>query len=265
MSEQLDAPDHVLASRLSGTMSGEDIERYRKHLHEKLKKHERIGVCLDFTGLSDMEGEALSRGLRADLDFLAHLGRFGRLAFVSEKQWPHAVIGWTESLLHGEEAKVFTPEQRDQALGWAAEVQNEAQDKVQNKGPAALAKPSIRTFPTTEAHVLGFEWNGTVDREALKPALDEITAFLEQHEKVRLLNRVKQFGFNPNVFFQSGLLSMKLAAIQKVERYAIVGAPGWIEKAVGAINPLFPDMDVRTFSAEKETEAWEWLGAKPKE
>jgi hypothetical protein len=54
---------------------------------------------------------------------------------------------------------------------------------------------------------------------------------------------------------------MKLAAIQKMERYAIVGAPGWMGKAVETINTVFPDIDMRTFAADRE--AWAWLGAKP--
>jgi hypothetical protein len=62
---------------------------------------------------------------------------------------------------------------------------------------------------------------------------------------------------------QSGLVSMKLAAMQKVERYAIVGAPGWMHKAIETLNPVFPDIEMRTFSVDREVDAWSWLGAKP--
>lgn len=64
---------------------------------------------------------------------------------------------------------------------------------------------------------------------------------------------------------QAGLIPMKLAAIQKVERYAIVGGPGWLRKAVEAVNPLFEEIDMRTFAPEEEEAAWEWLGARSAE
>jgi hypothetical protein len=126
-----------------------------------------------------------------------------------------------------------------------------------------LSGPALRTFATSEADVLGFEMNGKVGPDDLKPALDEFAAFLEKHETVRLLNRVRHFGFDPRVLLQGGLLSVKLAAMRKVEKYAVVGAPSWVEKAVAMMNPLVPDMEIRTFPAEKEAEAWQWIGAKP--
>ena len=62
---------------------------------------------------------------------------------------------------------------------------------------------------------------------------------------------------------QGGLVSVKLAAMQKVERYAIVGAPGWMSKIIETINPAFADIDMRTFPADLEAEAWAWVGAEP--
>ena len=56
---------------------------------------------------------------------------------------------------------------------------------------------------------------------------------------------------------------MKLAAMQKVERYAIVGAPGWMRKILESVNPAFAEIDIRTFPADQEADAWTWLGAEP--
>lgn len=254
MFEEMTAPKNVAAFRVTGTMSGEDVDKYQRLLHEKLEEHGQIGLCMDMTGLSDLDAEAFTKGVKADVDFLKHLDQVGRLAVVSDKQWPHILIGLYNRLLSGVEAKVFTTAEREQALAWSAEV-----TKRTAKGAAA----AFRTFATTEPNVLGFEMNGTIGREDLEPVMGEINAFLEKNESVRLLNRVRHFGFNPSIFFQSGLMSMKLAAMKKVERYAIVGAPAWIEKAVGVMNPLFPDIDMRTFPADAEATAWDWIGAEP--
>lgn len=64
------------------------------------------------------------------------------------------------------------------------------------------------------------------------------------------------------MFMQGDMISMKPAALQKVERYAIVGAPTWMEHIVATVSPAFPDIDMRSFSAARESEVWEWVGAK---
>jgi len=257
MYERLNAPDNVMAFGLSGLISGEDIDQYQKQMHEKLDKHERIGVCIDFTGLSDLDHEALTKGAKADLDFLTHVRQVDRMAMVSDKQWPRAILGWYQALLPGVEAEVFTPAQREQAMDWASQVDGQTSDQ---QGPA------VRALSSTGDNVFAFAVNGVINPEDLAPFIEQFDRFLEGHESIRLLNRVECFGgIDPSVFLQSGLLSMKFAAIQKVERYAIVGAPGWMEKIAAAVNPMFPSVEIRTFPADREAEAWDWLGAKPAE
>jgi hypothetical protein len=112
--------------------------------------------------------------------------------------------------------------------------------------------------------VLAFEINGVISTETLPGIIDEVNNFLARHEKVRMLGRIKHLGgFDPAIYMQSGLFSMKFAAMQKVERYAIVGAPGWMETVIKSSNPLFPSIDMRTFSEDREADAWAWLDAEP--
>jgi hypothetical protein len=250
------APAHVAAIQVSGVMTEQDIEQYQSLMDAKLDSHEHIGMVFDISGLSDFDPAALDEGVRADLDFLRHLNQIERFAVISDKKWPHAIVALYNSLLPGTEAKVFGSAERDGALAWAADSAERA---------AVRSGPSVRTFATTKDNVIGFEMNSTMTGEDLKPVIDELQSFMDTHEHVGMLNRVKHFGFEPSVFFQSGLMSMKLAALQKVQKYAIVGAPGWMEKAVGVLNPLFPEMDMRTFPSDKEADAWEWLGAQPRD
>ena len=77
-----------------------------------------------------------------------------------------------------------------------------------------------------------------------------------------MLNLMKHFGgIDPSVFMQAGSVSMKLAAIQKVEHYAVIGAPDWMCKIIDTPNPVFPDFDMRTFPFDQENKAWAWLDA----
>jgi hypothetical protein len=203
------------------------------------------------TGLSDMSTEAIIRDAKAELALLAHLSQFSRFAFMSGKEWPQAVVHFLAALIPALEMKVFAPDKSDEAMKWAAELPE--------RKPAP---PAFRFLPTSKDNVFAFEIDGVVSSQEMPGIIDRFQAILDNHESVRLLNRMKHFGgIDPEAFLQSGLVSMKLAAMQKVERYAIVGAPGWISKMIERMNPAFPDMEMRTFPADREDEAWAWVDA----
>lgn len=254
MFEQLSAPNHVMALRFSGKLTGQDIKDYKPVLEDKLAKHEQLGVYIDFIGLSDINADALIEGTKADLEFFSHISQFSRCAFVSDKEWPQAMIGFMNPMLPTLEMKVFKPDQRDAAMQWVAE-----RPKSHKADTSAM-----RLIPTSKDDVLGFEVNGVVSTDIFPGIIDEVNAFLDRHDKVRMLSRIKHLGgFDPAIYMQSGLFSMKFAAMQKVERYAIVGAPGWMEKAIKTFDLLFPGIDMRTFPADQEADAWVWLDAEP--
>ncbi|WP_417520983.1 STAS/SEC14 domain-containing protein [Marinobacter sp.] len=125
---------------------------------------------------------------------------------------------------------------------------------------------SIRFIQTNKDNVLAFEIDGVMSSEEMPGVIKKMEDFLAGQNKVRLLNRIKHFGgFDPSILMQSGLFSMKLSAMEKVERYAIVGAPSWMRKIVDTMNPLFPDIDMRTFTVAMEENAWAWLEAESAE
>ncbi|MBF0551198.1 MAG: STAS/SEC14 domain-containing protein [Deltaproteobacteria bacterium] len=256
MFEQLTAPDHVIAVHFSGSLTGEDIKQYKTILDDKLGKYERINGCVDFTGLSDTNADALVEGMKADIKFISHIRQFSRCAIVSDKEWPRAMIRLVGPVFPTFEMKVFTPDQIDEAIKWATEL-----PKIK-----AAKGPAMRIVPTTKDNVLAFEINGVISSEEIPAFTNQFNAIINRHEKVRLLNRIKHFGgFDPTILMQKGLVSMKLAAMQKVERYAIVNAPGWMGVIIKTMNPIFPDIDIRTFPADQEADAWAWLGAEPSE
>lgn len=80
MFERISSPKSVLAFRLSGKVSAEDIAQYKAALEPLLKSDERLSVCVDLTGLTDMTADALVQGMKADLEWVAHLDRLGRVA-----------------------------------------------------------------------------------------------------------------------------------------------------------------------------------------
>lgn len=251
---ELPAPEHVIAMHLSGKLTGEDMQACTSILDKKLSSQNHIGVLVDFTGLADMNADAFIEGTKADLDFLNHIDQFSCLSFVSDKEWPQAMGGFMSSIFPTVEMKVFTHGESDEALKWASEL-----PKARKPQP-----PAFRFLPTSKDDVFAFEINGVISAKEMPEVIQKFQTFLGRHEKVRLLNRIKHFGgIDPAVFMQSGLVSMKLAAMQKVERYAIVEAAGWMRKIIETGNPVFADMEMRTFPEDQESEAWAWLGAEP--
>lgn len=51
---------------------------------------------------------------------------------------------------------------------------------------------------------------------------------------------------------------LKREGMSKIRRYAIVGAPDWIEGLVKLVNP-FINVEARAFGEDREAEAWAWL------
>lgn len=258
MFEIINAPINVIAFRFSDKLTAEDVKHYAIFFKDKLKQGGRFGALCDFTGVSGIAADAVAPGMEADLDFLRHIGQIGRFAFISNKEWPGTGIGLLSPLLAQLEMKSFTPEESEHAMQWAADI---AQKPAGKDKPEV---PSVRLLPTSREDALAFEINDVISSDAIAPVMAEMNKFLERHDKVRMLGRINHFGgVDPTVFMQSGLLSMKLATVHKVERYAIVGAPEWMRKAIKALDPLFKDMEMRTFPKERESDAWAWIGAEP--
>lgn len=128
----------------------------------------------------------------------------------------------------------------------------------------ANAKGSMRLVKTSKAEVFAFEIEGIITSEAVAAVIDSFQTWLATHDKVRLLAHFKNFGgIDLSAFMQSGLISMKLEALKKLERYAVVGAPVWMTKIIEAVGPMLPNIELRAFASEQEDEAWAWLDAKP--
>jgi hypothetical protein len=51
-------------------------------------------------------------------------------------------------------------------------------------------------------------------------------------------------------------------ALQHVGRCAAVGEPDWTSSVQGYFSSKLP-VELRHFPADREAEAWEWLGARP--
>lgn len=121
MFEQLAAPKNVIAMRLSGTLTRDDVHAYKVIIEDKIASHERFGMCVDLTTLQDLSADAITDDIVVEFELLAHISKYRRCALVSDKSWPVSMavaIGRWIPLL---EIKAFAPDQCDAAIVWASE------------------------------------------------------------------------------------------------------------------------------------------------
>ena len=65
MLEALAAPDHVVAFRVSGRITGDDIDAATAAVDAALERYDRIGLYVDAGELDSFTGEAFAKDLRA--------------------------------------------------------------------------------------------------------------------------------------------------------------------------------------------------------
>jgi hypothetical protein len=249
MLEILQAPDQVAAFRLTGEVTGVDYDQMIAELEERLRRHARVAVYADLSKLKRLTRDALTKDIQYALSKRHELHRFTRLAIVSDKRWPgllaHIAGAWLPF-----EITSFKSGERDEALRWAAEPRAD--------------QPALRLITTTRPDTYAYVWNGKITRADVEHVLGTLRHELETHSSVRVLGRIEHIGgFQPAAFMQSSLLRVKLLGLKKIERYALVGGPGWLPKYV-ALAKRITGIDMRHFDSAKESEAWAWLEAKPK-
>jgi hypothetical protein len=126
MIELLDAPDHVLALRLSGRLSGADMDQLKDRIEAKLAQHERIGIVADLTPLDGVTLEALAKDIRYNIAKLGEWKRFPREAVITQSPWMRAAMKAIDPLAPQVEVRSFEPAERDMAVAWASDFKHDA-------------------------------------------------------------------------------------------------------------------------------------------
>lgn len=120
MIEVLDAPDHVVALRLSGRLSGADMDELTAAVEAKLARHDRIGIVADLTPLAGLTLEALAKDIRYNIAKLGDWKRFPREAVITDSSWVRAAMSAIDPLVPHVEVRAFAPAERDAAVTWAS-------------------------------------------------------------------------------------------------------------------------------------------------
>ena len=253
MIEFIESSAEVIALKVSGKLMHDEVERLTTRLERSLAENEQTHIFVEIEDFSGIEASALKEYLPHAAAMLGKLRRFGRIAVVSDHAWIRWATKLESALLPHVSYETFTSDERHRALAWVEGKLNPLHD------------PSIRIIETDRPDVLGFELNGRIGTADAEAAADYFNKALAEGRPLRLLARVKCIdGAELSALFGHKYLAMKVGMLKHLERYAVVGGPHWLCAWVSALDPLVRT-ELRHFAAEEEAQAWNWLGAHPRD
>ena len=118
MHEMLDSPNDVLALKISGTITGEDLDAIMDRTDAMMAAHDKIHVFVETEGIGGMQLAALPRHMSRALPLFGKLDRFGRVAVVADQAWMRVGTRLESALLPNISYRVCGPEERNEAFAW---------------------------------------------------------------------------------------------------------------------------------------------------
>lgn len=247
----LEASEDVVACEVDG-LDAEDLAALLARLEQSLAANLKTHLFLQIDDLSDIDWRAVAASMPRGLRLLADLRRFGRIAVVSDDKWVRAWTRTESALLPFVHYELFHRNERERALEWVTGRIDEPH------------QPALSLIDTGNPLVLAFELNGTVTTRDMDRTMAKLEPRLQ--EELGPLNILARFGevrvSDPASFLDSRYFGFKKDVLERVDRYALVGGPRWLELMAKAFAPVLP-FELRHFPAEKEGEAWQWVGAHP--
>lgn len=240
---------NVLAVDLSGTVEESDIQTMEEAFRRQLDSDGRFGLVIDMSDWTDITAGALKEDAKFELGLLGKLNRFPRIALISDKRFPSALVKFFDPLIPAVEIRTFTSTERDEAIAFASAP----------AGPSTEPKHGVTILDTGDPHILGFEIEGRLSRADMERVVEPLQRAYESEKKIDLIVVWKGYrGFDPSLLADKSVISMKLSSMSHIRRYAVVGGPGWMKNVGGTVASALP-IDIRFFDCDDEDEAWAWL------
>lgn len=220
-------------------------------IYDRIDKDEKFGLVIDISGFEDLTGAAIRADLKMESALMKELSHIPKVAFISGKNWLDVLIKGAGKIFSGTDLKAFAPDQIQAAVAFASDLPSTVK--------AHGAK--VTEITTGRPDFLAFELSGKITDGVLHPLIDDLMAKLKTQDHIDLMVKIRDFhGFELALLKDGSLYEMKMLALKKVRRYAIVGASGWMAGIVKTVAPFF-EMEIGTFALEEESEALAWLNS----
>ncbi len=126
MHEFIEAPDDVIALKVSGKLTGADLDPIMDRLSAAMAKHDVIHVFVETQAIGSIEISALPHYATRAMPLFRKLNRFGRVAVVADQAWIRVGTRIESAVLPFITYRVFDPSEREKALAWVKTGQEKA-------------------------------------------------------------------------------------------------------------------------------------------
>jgi hypothetical protein len=240
---------NVIELTLEGVLEKRDIEMMERELTPLLEGDGPLGLIVRAEDWRDMTADAIAEDMKFEFGLLSQWSKIAKIALVTDLQAFGALMKWIDPILPMIEMKSFRASEVAAAEAFAADLPRASQAKTGQ---------GITILSDGENGLLAYEVDGTITAEDADKVFCPLEPYLKGDKKINLLVRFKSFdGFDPALLTDGSLMGNKLSAISHVGRYAIVGAPEWMDAMVSSVGAMMP-IEIRTFDASEDDDAWAW-------
>lgn len=249
MLDYLPSNDDVIAIRCGGRLEQAEIQSYMDQIEASFAARDKTHLYAEIVDFSGFDPNRFVETLKRSGAWFRNLDKVGRVAIVADQDWVRWLARVESAIMPHVSYETFESAERDRALAWV------------EGGLDSPHSAAMKVIETDQSNVFGFE----IDGHAGKAELDAISAYffkaLEGKDKVRFLGRIRNLGgFQIGALLSGDYFALKREALERLERYAVVGGPPWLRTMLNTLSPMFK-AEIRHFELENEAAAWTWLGA----
>lgn len=118
MIEMIPSGDDVIALRVSGKITGNDLDAIMDRLDAVMASQDKVHLFVETQGIGGIELNGLPAYLNRAMELFGKLAMFGRVAVVADQAWVRAGTRLESALLPSIRYRVYTPNEREEALAW---------------------------------------------------------------------------------------------------------------------------------------------------
>ena len=119
MLEFIKSPDDVLAVKLTGTITGKDLDLILDKVEDLFVKPGKINFFVETKGIEGLELSAMPHHFNRSFPLFSKLDRFGRVAVVADQAWMRVLTRFESAVMPFVSYRVYQPEERKEALDFA--------------------------------------------------------------------------------------------------------------------------------------------------
>ena len=118
MLDFIDSPADVIAIRMTGKITGEDLNAVMDRVDGVMAAHDKVHVFVETQGIDGIEISSLPGHMTRAMPLFGKLDRFGRVAVVADQAWMRVGTRLESAMLPNISYRTYMPNERDEALAW---------------------------------------------------------------------------------------------------------------------------------------------------